>query len=181
MADFECRFLCDSYGRTEHHFGPFWEKDFGAISGGPFFSRRLCFTAEMMTGWHGMENGQKPEMEKKKKRNRNGKRPQAGQGQKWPKHGPKMEKSFFGHFLPFLPVSSLGPFSISISIFFHFRLLAGFHAIPARQDPNFTAEMMTVCANNFRSCLCKVSSISPLNSTGSTQKEFEQIVCAIRF
>ena len=24
--------------RTEHHFGPFWEKDFGAISGGPFFS-----------------------------------------------------------------------------------------------------------------------------------------------
>ena len=29
-----------------HHFGPFWEKDFGAISGGPFFSRPLCFTAE---------------------------------------------------------------------------------------------------------------------------------------
>ena len=24
---------------TEHHFGPFSEKDFGAISGGPFFSR----------------------------------------------------------------------------------------------------------------------------------------------
>ena len=32
--------------RTEHHFGPFWEKDFGAISGGPFFSRPLCFTAD---------------------------------------------------------------------------------------------------------------------------------------
>ena len=32
--------------RTEHHFGPFWEKDFGAISGGPFFSRSLCFTAD---------------------------------------------------------------------------------------------------------------------------------------
>ena len=32
--------------RTEHHFGPFWEKEFGAISGGPFFSRPLCFTAE---------------------------------------------------------------------------------------------------------------------------------------
>ena len=33
-------------GRTEHHFGPFWEKDFGAISGGPFFSRPLCFIAD---------------------------------------------------------------------------------------------------------------------------------------
>ena len=32
--------------RTEHHFGPFWEKDFGVISGGPFFSRPLCFAAE---------------------------------------------------------------------------------------------------------------------------------------
>ena len=36
-----------SMERTEHHFGPFWEKDFGAISGGPFSSRPLCFTAEM--------------------------------------------------------------------------------------------------------------------------------------
>ena len=33
--------------RTEHHFGPFWEKDFGAISGGPFFARPLCFTADI--------------------------------------------------------------------------------------------------------------------------------------
>ena len=32
--------------RTEHHFGPFWEKDLGAISGGPFFSRPLWFTAD---------------------------------------------------------------------------------------------------------------------------------------
>ena len=30
--------------RREHH-GPFWVKDFGAISGGPFFSRPLCFPA----------------------------------------------------------------------------------------------------------------------------------------
>ena len=30
---------------TERHFGPFWEKDFGAISSGPLFSRPLCFTA----------------------------------------------------------------------------------------------------------------------------------------
>ena len=35
--------------RTEHHFGPFWEKDFGAISGGPFFSWPLCFTADKST------------------------------------------------------------------------------------------------------------------------------------
>ena len=42
---------------------------------------------------------------------------------------------FLPCFLPFLPLSSLGPSSISISIFFHFRLLAVFHAIPARQDP----------------------------------------------
>ena len=26
--------------RTEHHFGPCWEKDFGATSGGPFFQER---------------------------------------------------------------------------------------------------------------------------------------------
>ena len=32
--------------RTEHHFGPFCQKDFGAISGGPLFSQPLCFTAE---------------------------------------------------------------------------------------------------------------------------------------
>ena len=32
--------------RAEHHFGPFWEKDLGAISGGPFFSWPLNFTAE---------------------------------------------------------------------------------------------------------------------------------------
>ena len=31
---------------TEHHLGPFYEKDFGAISGGPLFSRPLCFTAD---------------------------------------------------------------------------------------------------------------------------------------
>ena len=32
--------------RAEHHSGPCWEKDFGAISGGPFFSRPLCSTAD---------------------------------------------------------------------------------------------------------------------------------------
>ena len=32
--------------RIKHHVGPFWEKDSGATSGGPVFSRPLCFTAE---------------------------------------------------------------------------------------------------------------------------------------
>ena len=34
-------------GGREHHFGPFWEKDFGAISRGLLFSRPFCFTAEL--------------------------------------------------------------------------------------------------------------------------------------
>ena len=65
----------------------------------------------------------------------------AKMGKKWPKNGKIMENSlknpFLGRFLPFLPLSSLGPFSVSISFFFffvHFRLLAVFLAIPARQD-----------------------------------------------
>ena len=67
----------------------------------------------------------------KKNENRNGKRPQAGKGQKWQKNGQKMDFwgsfplsfHFWAIFWPFLPLSSLGPFSISISIFFfHFRL-----------------------------------------------------------
>ena len=32
--------------KTEHHFGPFCGKDFGAISGGPFFSRPLFLTVD---------------------------------------------------------------------------------------------------------------------------------------
>ena len=44
VADIECRFPGKTHmERTEHHFGPFWEKDFGAISGGPFFFQPLCF------------------------------------------------------------------------------------------------------------------------------------------
>ena len=78
---------------------------------------------------------------KKKNGNRNGKRPQAGQGQKWqkkwPKNGRIMENSlknpFFGHFCPF---PAWGHFPFRFPFFFHFRFLAVFHAIPARQDPN---------------------------------------------
>ena len=46
LANFECRFPYDSYGRDRSHFGPFQEKDFGATSGGPLFSRPLCFIAD---------------------------------------------------------------------------------------------------------------------------------------
>ena len=46
VADFECRFPHDSYGRDRHHLGLFYEKDFGAISGGPFLSRPLLFIAD---------------------------------------------------------------------------------------------------------------------------------------
>ena len=34
------------------------------------------------------------------------------------------------------------------------------------------------CVNNIRSCSCKLSSLSPLNYTGGTQKEFGQAFCA---
>ena len=44
---------------TEHHFDPFEEKEgFGAISGGPLFSRRLWSTAEK-GGWRPKFCGQK--------------------------------------------------------------------------------------------------------------------------
>ena len=50
VADFECRFpYMTPMERADHHFGRFWEKDFGAISGGPFFSRPLLFAAEIQT------------------------------------------------------------------------------------------------------------------------------------
>ena len=65
----------------------------------------------------------------------------AKMAKKWPKNGFLREFSIIFHFwaifLPFLPLSSLGPFSISTSIFFFpFPALAVFHAILARQDPN---------------------------------------------
>ena len=34
---------------TEHHCGPLWEKDFGAISSGPFFSRPLVLLLSFST------------------------------------------------------------------------------------------------------------------------------------
>ena len=75
--------------------------------------------------WYGMENGQKPGNGKKKWKSKWKTAPS------WT--GAKMVH-FLGHFLPFLPLSSLGPFSISISIcFFAFLAFESFacHASPA--------------------------------------------------
>ena len=47
LANFECRFPYDSYGRDRAPFCPFQEKDFWAISGGPLFSWPLCSTADL--------------------------------------------------------------------------------------------------------------------------------------
>ena len=38
LADLECRFPYDSYGRDRAPFRPFLAEDFGAVSGGPLFS-----------------------------------------------------------------------------------------------------------------------------------------------
>ena len=80
----------------------------------------------ILPGWHGMENGQKPEMEKKNG-NRNGKRSQAGGGQKWPKNGKIIENSlknpFLGHFFAiFAPVQLGAVFHFD----FHFFSISGF-------------------------------------------------------
>ena len=89
----------------------------------------------ILPGWHGMKNGQKPEMEKKWKSKWKTAPSWTGtkMAKKWPKNGKLPQKSifwpFFCHFCP----SSLGPFSISISIFFPFPVFGRFpcHASPA--------------------------------------------------
>ena len=121
--------------------------DFGALQR----HSKSTLWVGILPGWYGMENGQKPEMKKKKNGSRNGKRPQAGQGQKWqkkkerPKNGFLREFSiilhFFAIFGPFCPCPAWGRFPFRFPFFFfsYFRLLAVFHAIPARQDPNLWA------------------------------------------
>ena len=87
-----------------------------------FLTPKMSFPDYFNLDWHGMENGQKPEMEKKNWKSKWKTAPSWTGAQKWPKNGKIMENSlkkpFFGPFflLPFLPLSSLGPFSISISI-----------------------------------------------------------------
>ena len=98
----------------------------------------------ILPGWYGIENGQKPEMEKKKKKMEiemeNGSKLDGGKnGKKWPKNGKLHQKSIFGPFFAIVAPVQLGAvFHFDFHfffLFFHFRLLAVFHAIPARQDP----------------------------------------------
>ena len=88
--------------------------------------------------WHGKrpkaENGKKMEIEME-----NG--PKLDRGKNGPKNGPKMENNgklpqksiFFGPF--FAPFQLGAVFHFDFHFFLHFRLLAVFHAIPARQHP----------------------------------------------
>ena len=85
-------------------------------SGHSIFS---TFSVGIIPGWHGMENGQKPETEKKESHME--KSPQLDRGKNGPKNG--FSREFFpsflhfrANFLPFLPLSSWGVFSIWLSI-----------------------------------------------------------------
>ena len=95
----------------------------------------------IMPGLYGMENGQKPEMGKKNGKP-NGKEASAGRGQKmaqnWEFRGSFPFSSIFERFLAILaPVHPAGGrFPLVFHVFPHFRLLASFHAITARHDPN---------------------------------------------
>ena len=67
----------------------------------------------------------------------------AKNGKKMAQNGNIMENAlknpFLGHFFAiFAPVQDGAVFHFDFHFFFHFRLLAVFHAIPARQDPNFS-------------------------------------------
>ena len=72
----------------------------------------------------------------------NGKEPLAGRGQKWQKKARKWRGSgklpwksnFFA--TCFMPCPAGGSFRFGFPYFPHFRLLAVFHAMPARHDPN---------------------------------------------
>ena len=77
-----------------------------------------------MPGWHDMENGQKPEMEKKEIKMEN------KMAQKW------KTPSKIRFFSPFLRHFQLGAVFHLFLLFFHVQLLDIFHATPARHDPN---------------------------------------------
>ena len=63
--------------------------------------------------------------------------PQAREGQKWPKKGTTLKIPFFwAIFCHFCPVQLGAVFHFDFPFFSHFWLLAVFHAMPARHDPN---------------------------------------------
>ena len=114
--------------------GRAWEEDHDAQAG-------TCHWDLAGLVWHGKRpkagNGKKMEIEMengpKLDRGKNGKK----MAQKWKNNGKLHYFSiFWPFFLPFLPLSSLGPFSISISIFFPFPAFGRFpcHTSPARSQ-----------------------------------------------
>ena len=119
----------------------------------------------ILPGWHGMENGQKPEMEKKNG-NRNVKTAPSWTGAKLAKNG-NFEGVFRDFsilepfFLPFLPPSRLGPFSISISIFLFFPFPA-FGRFPCHTSPagsQFLHDVSTVISRVFPPCCAGLPNI----------------------
>ena len=92
--------------------------------------------------WHGKRpkarNGKKMEIEMENRPKLDGGKNGKKMAQKWFFEGVFHYFSIFGPFFcHFCPRPAWGGFPFSIShFFFHFRLLAVFHAIPARQDPN---------------------------------------------
>ena len=88
----------------------------------------------IMPGW--WWHGKQPKAEMAKKWTSTWKTAPNKNGKNWPKNGKIMENPlnknpFLGHFLPFLPLSSLGPFRISIFIF----SISGFGRFPCHASP----------------------------------------------
>ena len=102
--------------------------------------------------------------------------------QKWKNNGKRPSKShvwaiFFLFFAIFGPVQ-VGAVSISISFFFlfHFRLLAVFHAIAARQDPD-----CCFCSKTFFGLMCWWWSQVTGRPNGITDREKLSETGRIRF
>ena len=84
--------------------------------------------------WKTAGNGKKREIKME-----NGPKLDRGKnGKKWPKNGLLRDFSIFlAIFCHFCPCPAWGRFPFRFPCFFHFRRLAVFHAIPARQDPKY--------------------------------------------
>ena len=92
---------------------------------------------EIMPGWHGMQNGQKPEMKKKEIEMENG--PRLDRGKKWPKNGFLSEFSIIFSFLGlffsiFVPVQLGAVFQFDFQLFFSSPCLASGH-LPCHASP----------------------------------------------
>ena len=132
----------------------------------------------ILPGWHGMENGQKLEMEKKWKSKWQTAPTWTGakMAKKWPKNGFLRAFSiifpFLGQFFAIFGPVQLGPFSIPISIFFPFPAFGRFpcHTSPAgSQVAHITRNLVAVTHRSVLQCLsCGIAykttpHVTPLN------------------